>query len=789
MNHLSVNHIIIKYRVAILLAILCLTLFFGYQARKVELDYKLAQLLPKTDSTFVEYENFKEVFGEDAKMILLGFKDSTILQLNHFNALYQLTDDIAAIGIKSKEGESVLGTNSVLSLSKITSLNKVDEQLELKTLFPQKPSSQEQLDSVLSIVNKQLFYKDLLYKKSDSTFVTILTITLPNDMVNSKSRIALVNKVYEVAEAFSEHTGIKVYYSGLPYIRTRVMDKVRGELSLFIILAAIVLAIILYLFFRSFRVVATSLLIVGISVVWVFGFIGIFGFKITVLTGLIPPLIIVIGIPNSIFLVNKYHQECSNHGNQWAALERMIKKIGGVIFLTNLTTASGFATFILTSSSILVEFGIIAAINIICLFLISITIFPIITSFQSMPSPKHIKHLENKSLNNIIKWLVMNAMKNRRWVYMGTILLVIISGLGISFIKTSGNVVDDIPQTDDIYKDLLFFEDQFNGVLPFEIVIDTKSENGVFSNGGRTLYKMKKLEKVLSRDTLFTPYFSKPLSVLDGIKYVYQAHRGGDSKYYVLPPPKGLQSLKKYLTTDSSASNDGFNAFVDSTKQIARMTVKMANVNTTQIQALQDSLRIRVDEIFDPKDYTVSFTGTSLVFLKGTNFLIRNLFLSLALAIVLISLFISVMFRSFRMVFISLLPNIIPLLFTAAVMGYAGIHIKPSTILVFSIAFGISIDDSIHFLAKYRQELKMHGGRIKISVVEAIKESGVSMIYTSIVLFFGFSIFTASSFGGTIALGLLVSLTLLVAMFTNLILLPALLLSLEKAKHKKLKKK
>ncbi len=787
-NYLSVKHPIIKYRVSILVVIAAITIFMGFQAKKVALDYELAQMLPEKDTAFIEYNRFKSIFGEDAKLILLGFRDKSILELDNFKALQQLSNDIGAIRVKGDDNEDP--ESSVLSLGNIHVLAKDEEnqKLNLQELFKYPVQTQAELDSLLAIAKEQIFYKDLLFKETDDSFVTILTITLRNDLVNSKSRIAFVHDVYELGEQFHKQTGINVHYSGLPFIRTHVMATVRGELSLFIALAALVLAVILFLFFRSYRVVMISLLIVGVSVIWVFGSIALFGFKITILTGLIPPLIIVIGIPNSIFLINKYHQECHKKGNKWKALKQTISKIGWVIFLSNLTTAAGFATFILTSSAILVEFGVIAAINIFGLFFLSITIFPILLSFQKMPTDRHLNHLKNKPLQKIIKWLVLSSIKNRRWVYSASFLLVLISVIGISRIKTEGTVVDDIPHDDDVYVDLLFFEEQFNGVLPFEIVIDTKEEGGVFGNGAKTLYKMRRLEKILMRDTLFTPYFSKPVSILDGVRYLYQAHRGGDPKYNLLPSPSQLNKLKKYVNEDEG-DNSVFNSFVDSNRQVTRMSLKMANVTTDQIDHIQDSLRVKVDNIFETNDYNVSFTGTSVVFLKGTYFLIRNLFVSLAIAIVLISLFIASMFKSFRMVFISLIPNLIPLLFTAGIMGYFGIPIKPSTILVFSIAFGISVDDSIHFLAKYRQELKHHKGRIKHSVVVAIKESGVSMIYTSIVLFFGFAIFTASSFGGTVALGLLVSLTLLVAMITNLLLLPALLLSLEKMKRKELKGK
>jgi len=782
----EVNHAIIKYRVAILSAIIGITLFMGYNAQKVELDYELAQMLPETDSTFIEYNNFKELFGEDARLILLGVKDPSVLQLDNFEAFYKLSKDIKEITVEYNK-EDYRGVKSVTSLCSLQGLSysKADSTISNYPYFNKVPKTQLELDSIIKDLTSNRFYKDLVFTKTDTSFVTLMSISLENDIVNSKSRIELVHHLQEAAEIFTEETGIEIHYSGLPYIRTHVMSKVRGELSLFIGLAALVLAIILYIIFRSFKVVLTSLFIVGISVIWVFGFVVLFGFKITILTGLIPPLIIVIGIPNIIFLLNKYHQECESHGKATVALETTISKIGGVIFLTNLTTAAGFATFLVTSSSLLVEFGIIASINIMCLFLISITIFPITLSFQKKPNSKHTKHLDNKFLTNTIKWLISNTLNSRNKVYFGTALLVLISVIGMSKIKTAGNVVDDIPHDDDVYQDLLFFEKEYKGVLPFEIIIDAKEENGIFANGAKTLYKMHKLDKLIQRNENFKRDFTKPMSIIDGIKYIYQTYRGGDSKYYVLPPPKELNKIKDIKQAGGSSTD--LSAFLDSTRQIARMTVMMANVNTIQIKALKDELRVEVDKIFPPSEYDVTFTGTSLVFLEGTNFLVRNLFMSLAIAIVLISIFISIMFKSLRTALISILPNVIPLLFTAGVMGYFGIHIKPSTILVFSIAFGISVDDSIHYLAKYKQELALHKGRIKFSVIEAIKGSGISMIYTSIVLFFGFSIFTASSFGGTIALGLLVSLTLIVAMLTNLILLPTLLMSLDKAKQKKKK--
>ena len=517
------------------------------------------------------------------------------------------------------------------------------------------------------------------------------------------------------------------------------------------------------------------MLVVTVGVVWSVGIQSLFGYKVTILTGLIPPLIIVIGIPNCIFLLNKYHSEYKNHGNQIKALSRVIRKIGNAIFLTNTTTALGFATFIFTKSEILIEFGILAAIDIFVVFILSILIIPIIFSFLKAPKERHTKHLENKAMVKIVGVLEYLVKHQRKPVYIVTVIIIGLSIYGVSLITTTGNIIDDLPKNDPIVEDLKFFETSFNGVMPFEIVIDTKKKNGVFADNGKALYKIQKLQRELAK----YKEFSKPLSVTEAIKFSYQAYKKGNPKFYILPPATELKKLKKYVKNDNRKNS--FSSFIDSNYQITRVSFQMADIGTKEMDILLNEIRPKIDDIFTPQEYNVSVTGTSVVFLKGTNYLVENLLTSLTLAIILIASLMSVLFSSVRMVLVSLVPNLLPLLITAGLMGFFGIPIKPSTILIFSIAFGISVDDTIHFLAKYRQELKQQQWNIKEAVYLALQETGVSMIYTSIILFFGFGVFTVSSFGGTIALGILVSVTLVFAMMADLILLPSLLLSLDKA--------
>lgn len=507
---------------------------------------------------------------------------------------------------------------------------------------------------------------------------------------------------------------------------------------------------------------------------WAFGIIGLLQYEITVLTALIPPLIIVIGIPNCIFLINKYQQEIQNHGNQARSLQRVISKVGNATLLTNLTTALGFATFILTDSTLLIEFGIVASLNIIAIFLLSLVIIPIIYSYMSSPKDKHLKHLNKRWIGGFTGWTEKMVKHHRISIYITSVILLAASIIGIYNIKISGSLLEDMPQDAAFFKDIKFFEEEFNGVMPLEILIDTKQEKGALKLS--TLKRMESLEEIISE----VPELSDPLSVVRLAKYSKQAYYNNNPKYYQLPTSQEQNFIAPYLKGFDS-DGDLLTAYVDSTGRYARMTTFMKDIGTDEMERIETNLRPQIEKIFPVERYDVTLTGKALIFQKGTAYLVKNLIVSLSLAIFLIALLMAMMFRSFRMILVSLIPNLLPLIVTAGMMGFLGIPIKPSTILVFSIAFGISVDDTIHFLAKYRQELKANNWKIKRSVYAALRETGVSMFYTSIVLFFGFSVFMISSFGGTVALGGLVSATLLFAMLSNLLLLPSLLLTLEKS--------
>lgn len=759
-----VSRFILKQRVFILLILALVTFFLGSKIQNIKFSHSEANLLPKDHEENIKYDHFLEIFGEEGNMIILALEDPRLFEVDNFNKWNSFSHKLDSF----PEVDFSVSIGDIKKLKK----DKKNQRFFIEPLYEKAPESTEEINKIRTELFENLpFFDNILYNRETGTVQSVIYID--KEIVNTKKRERFVFDVINpMVKNFEKDTGMDVRVSGMPYIRTMNAQNIIDEIGIFVGLALFITSLIFWLFFRSYRATFITMTVVSIGVVWALGFIGWFEYEISVLMALIPPLIIVIGVPNAIFLINKYQQEVKKHGNQAKSLQRVISKIGNATLMTNITTASGFATFIFTNSQLLNEFGIIASINILAIFFLSLLIIPIIYSFMHKPKDKHLEHLERKWIDAIVNWMERAVRHQRIAIYVSTVVIIIASIIGVYMIRVSGSLIEDMPKGKQFYKDILFFEQEFGGIMPLEILIDTKRRNGVMNLS--TLKRMNKLDEEINE----IPELSKSISILNMVKYSKQAFYNGNPKYYQLPTEQEKNFILAY-TKNSEASSDQLRNFVDSTGQYARITTFMKDIGTDKMENIEQRMKDKIDQVFPNERFDVSLTGKALVFLKGTNYLVKNLVISLSLAILLISLFMAWMFRSYKMIIISLIPNILPLLITAGLMGYLGVPIKPSTILVFSIAFGISVDDTIHFLAKYRQELIAHKWNVRKSVYGALRETGVSMFYTSVVLYFGFLVFTVSSFGGTIALGGLVSVTLLFAMVSNLLLLPSLLLSLE----------
>jgi len=760
----TVARLILRNKILILILVALATIVLGYQWKNMRFTYTEANLLPDEHEVNNTYNAFLDKFGEEGNLIILGVKDTTLFTVKKLNAWNRLSEELG----NHSEVETVVSLGDLQKLVK----NSKKQQFDIVPFIKDSVTSIPQIEKFQDELFKQYpFYDNFLFNKKTKTVRTALY--LDKAIVNTPVRKDFEVLIPRIA-LFEKSQNLDVRVSGMPYIRTLNSQNIIDEIGVFIAAALLVTSVIFFFFFRSFRATYISMFVVLIGVMWTFGILGALKYEITVLTALIPPLIIVIGIPNCIFLINKYQHEVKKHGNKVKSLQRVITKIGNATLMTNVTTASGFATFIITDSKLLTEFGIVASLSILAIFILCLLIIPIIYSFMPHPKEKHLEHLNRRWVNGFVDWMERMVKHQKIAIYITSIILLTVSLIGINQIKISGSLIEDMPKKKQFYKDIRFFESEFNGIMPLEIMVDTRRKKGVMKIA--TLKRMNELQELIDE----TPELSKPISVVELVKYAKQAYYNGNPKYYQLPTSQENSFILSYVK-NSSSDVSLLKNFVDSTGQYARITTFMKDIGTDKMERIEENLQNKINKVFPEERYNVTMTGKALVFQKGTKYLVNNLVMSLSLAIILISLFMAYMFRSFRMIIVSLIPNLLPLLVTAGLMGYLGVPIKPSTILVFSIAFGISVDDTIHFLAKYRQELQANNWKIRKSVYGALRETGVSMFYTSIVLFFGFSVFTISSFGGTVALGALVSATLLFAMLANLLLLPSLLLSLERS--------
>ncbi len=774
---------ILRQRLPIAILLVLLAVFMGYHSRQVRMSYKFGGILPKDDSTYVEYQKFINQFSEDGNVLAIGYRDEKIWQLENFKKWRGLVDDLKKVQVEV-DGVLMNTVDSIFSVSHCYDLIKdtTNIRFDFKPVIQQEIASQQELDSLKNRIYSLPFYEGLLYK--DSTDAGLMMVFVNAQLFDSENRGNAVEQMIALTDKFTADTGIKTYASGLPFIRTVMTTKVKGELKFFTVLAGLICMVLLFIFFRSLKVTLVVMSVVVVSVVIAMGTIALFDYPITALMGLIPPLMIVTTVPNCIYLVTKYHQEYSRYGNKTRALARVVQKAGAAAFMINATTAVGFATFIFTSSDLLVHFGVIASLNCMLAFFLSLFVFPVVYSYLPPPKEKHLGHLSSPWLERVLDALVRLVMYKRKAIYIVTIVLTIFCVYGISRIQTTGNIVDDIPDSDRVITDLKWFENNFNGVMPFEILVDGRKKGQITQS--KNLSRIEVLQTLLDTfqlklsDTTIHP-FSRSLSIVDAGKFVKQAFYDGDPEYYTLISRDEQSFIAPYLEGDNYKSGGVERTFLDSTKAMTRISTQVRDIGTHDMDRLMKEIKPQIDSIFNPEKFDVTLTGTSVIFLEGTNYLVGDLFSSLFFGVLIISLMMAVMFWSFRMVLISFVPNIIPQLMTAGIMGYFDIPLKPSTILVFSIALGITVDNTIHYLSKYRQELKHHNWKIKESALLAIRETGASMVYTSIVLLFGFGCFAISEFDGSRALGVLTAVTILVAMFTNLIVLPSLLLSFQRS--------
>ena len=767
---------ILKYKKTYLFFILLSTVVMGYFAVQIKLSYEYTKAIPSDNPKFIVYNEFVKKYGVDGTTVVVGFKTDQFYTKDFFNRVDTLHKTI-------KQNTAVAEVMSIPTAYTI-SKDSIDTKFNAAKIFHAPYTSDSLLLADKTVFENLPFYQNLYYNPDSNSY--IMAISFIADSINSVSRTKIIGSIQNELERFSQSTKTEVHISGLPFIRTIMADRIKKEMLWFLVGSLVLSAITLLLFFRSISATIMSLAVVLMGVIWSLGTMVLLGQKITLLTALIPPLIVVIGIPNCIYFLNKYHTSYRETNDKDKALVQMVGRMGVVTLFCNITAAIGFFVFALTKSPLLKEFGWVSGLNIMILFFISLFFIPPVLSYLPVPKAKHVRYLDNQYLEKILIKIERWAFTHTKWVFGITILAILISLVGVLQIKKEAFIVDDLPKQDKLYTDLKWFEQHAGGVMPLEVLVDTKKPNGLIRS-------IKPLEQIEEFNTflLEQPELGKPLGLLEGIKFAKQAFYDGDSLSYAVPTGTEMAFIGPYFA--SAAPKEGvkptgnnpaqlLNKFIDSAKRQTRISVNMKDIGSAKLPILLQKIDSASIAIFDTAKYNVVITGSSVTFLEGSNFIVKGLGESIFWAFLLIAICMIFLFRSFPILICSLIPNIVPLFITAGIMGWTGVSLKPSTVLVFSVALGIAIDVTIRFLVNYKQELPHLNYQVHTTLVQTIKHTGISIIYTSLVLVAGFIIFCFSDFGGTKALGWLTSITLVVSTLTNLVLLPALIKSFIKSK-------
>lgn len=779
----QLSKFILKNKLLLTGFILVLTIFLGFFARKVEVAFQFVKLLPDNDSASIQYEKFKKYFKQDGTILVIGTELHHLYSPKVFEQWHLLGDRI----------KNIKGIQAVVSIDRlvVAHFNDSLEKFTFQSIpFPTTLDSTNVSNFIENSLEYRFYDKIIFDKKKD---IALMTITFNEKELNSKLRLSITDSIIHHANVFEKNTSVSLHLSGMPFIRTTMMRKISSETSYFFVVGLIVVSILLWIFFRSPVVILFSALIIIMGVASALGIMVLIGYQLSILSGLLPALLIIIGVPNCILIINKYHHELRAGYPVEKALELSIRSAGSSLFFANVTTSIGFAVLSLIDNQILYEFGIIASISVMLVYFYSIVLVPSIFSWLPAPKEKHLMHQEKKWLKKSLNSIALWTSHYRRYIFISVLIIALIGFYGFTKIKTLGYVVDDVPQREKMMQDLRYFEEKIGGVLPFEILIDTKKGRGVFSNNAKILYRIHRAQKILSE----YPELSRSLSIADAVKFLNQAYNGK----YAMPAVSDLKKISDILKEDtihkkSSVGKNLIYNFIDTSYRVARISAQMKDIGSVKIKDLLKSIQPRLDSVFnydeDKQQWVsqenradISITGNSILFLKGNDFLVKNLIESIVTAIVIIAILLLLLFRNPYMLLVAIIPCL-SLLVTSGIMGYFGIPLKPSTLLVFSISFGIATDGNLYFLTRFRNAIKQQHKSYEEAIRLSIREIGMSMIYNGLVLFFGFGMFIISDFGGTKALGVLTAFTLLIAYSVDLIVLPAVLLTFKKFFNKRL---
>lgn len=747
---IKLAEIILKHPKSILGIFLVVTLAAFYPALQIRTDFNLENFFPQDDPTIRDYQYLEEEFGRDDNVIMVGFKSDSLLSPAVLSDLQAITDSVSDI-------ENVKDVRSILSAQQI---KKTGRRLTFDPYIDKKNVQSLVSDSLKSNLVNDPFTKGFLINKNAT--VTAFYLEIEGGKNNYSARDQIISDLSQILEAYQNNYDFKI--SGIPYYRNQYVHYLNEEILFYISLSSVLIILLLWGLYRSITGIIIPMLIVWLTILFTLAVMQLTGGYFEIMTSTIAPILLCVGIADSIHMLSKYDDARLQGMDKRASIKEMLLTLGSATFLTSITTAIGFGTLMTSSIVPMKRFGIYTAAGVMIAFVITILFVP---SGLTVANIKNIFKDKSAGIFNFFSAFLEKLSRfNRRYYKPVTIWFFVACfalASGALFLKVNGKVFDELSEETQPIRDARFFSEELSPPFPMEFVINTQNENGITDPAF-----LKKLEDF----TYYLNTFPEVQRVTSFNTLLKEVHRTMAPEKAVLNSiPDNDRLIAQYLLLLEVSNTEFLERVTDFSYQKVRVAAQIKDAGSYRVTQIRDSLSTYLDNKFP--DAEVTITGSTILSADLNGKIVSSLFKSILLAFALISAIMAFLFKNIRMVFISLVPNILPLIMVAGIMGFTGIDIKSSTAVIFTIAFGIAVDDSIHYMARLRVEMK-RGRTLDEALNIATRKTGKAIVVTSLILLAGFGTLLTSVFSSTVNMGLLVCLTVFGALLADLLLLPSL---------------
>jgi uncharacterized protein len=746
---------ILAYPRTILLAIVILTVASVFPASRIGTDFNLEGFFPDDSPTIEEYRQLSDEFGRDDNIIALAFEVPDVFSQNVVRDIATLTQELELIS-------NVTEVNSIWNVSQI---RNNDGMLVTSAYFdgfnPLLPIDELRLEEIRADMLRNPFIVDLMVNKQAT--VAAIYIELNEDVNSYRVRGQVIADISRILSLYQDTYNFRI--TGIPYFRNMYVDMLNKEIIMYVSISSVLIIALLWGLFRNLRGIIIPISIVWLTILFTVAFIVLTGGYFEILSSSIAPILLCVGVADSIHLLTKYQDSRLNGFTPGIALKETIVVLGSATLLTSITTAIGFATLVTSNVMPMKRFGLYTAAGVLIAFLITIFLLPtLLPKFRDTVTQAGKQNQVHNFLGKILRKTCTWATLNHKSVVITTILISLFFAYGATQLKVNGKIFDDVGPSQQIMKDSDFFTQKLTPQFPLEFVIDTGVPNGALSPD-----LLREIDAFESWLTSFDE-IERTTSLTTLIEEIHRVMSPEEALRESLPSDAPL--IAQYMLLLELSDSEAASRLVDFNYQTIRLASNVQDAGSWRTNQIREEIFIWLSDKFP--DATISISGTSILVADLTDNIVRSLSSSILLAILFISIIMAWLFRDIRLVFISIMPNVIPLIITAGTMGFLGVDIKPSTAVIFTIAFGIAVDDSIHYLAR----LRIEATRVR-NLGEAIalttEKTGRAIVLTSVILMVGFGTLATSAFTSTMLMGTLTCLTIITALLADLLFLPAIL--------------